>query len=117
MYLLENPVLQRELLVNLRMRRAFVLLFAYVALLGAVVSFGMVSLACSSYFQRAAASLVVSYLAILPLALSAVLFWGAFPDEYAKFRLAVTVTIFPLGCAAIGGVLFVLTCRRLLHPP
>src|SRR6266446_5744496 len=37
MYLLENPVLQRELLVNLRMRRAFVLLFAYVALLGAVV--------------------------------------------------------------------------------
>ena len=37
MYLLENPVLQRELLVNLRMTRAFVLLFAYVALLGAVV--------------------------------------------------------------------------------
>ena len=34
MYLLENPVLQRELLVNLRMTRAFVLLFAYVALLG-----------------------------------------------------------------------------------
>jgi ABC-type transport system involved in multi-copper enzyme maturation permease subunit len=37
MYLLENPVLQRELLVNLRRARAFVLLFAYVALLGAVV--------------------------------------------------------------------------------
>ena len=37
MYLLENPVLQRELLVNLRMRRAFVLLFFYVAVLGAVV--------------------------------------------------------------------------------
>jgi len=37
MYLAENPVLQRELLVNLRMRRAFVLLFAYVVLLGAVV--------------------------------------------------------------------------------
>ncbi len=37
MYLLENPVLQRELLVNLRMRRAFVLLFVYVVLLGAVV--------------------------------------------------------------------------------
>jgi len=27
MYLLDNPVLQRELLVNLRMVRAFVLLF------------------------------------------------------------------------------------------
>ena len=37
MYLLENPVLQRELLVNLRMVRGFVLLFAYIAALGAVV--------------------------------------------------------------------------------
>ena len=37
MYLLENPVLQRELLVNLRMLRGFVLLFFYVAALGAVV--------------------------------------------------------------------------------
>ncbi|MFH1268592.1 MAG: ABC transporter permease [Planctomycetota bacterium] len=37
MYLLDNPVLQRELLVNLRMTRAFVLLFAYVGLLGTVV--------------------------------------------------------------------------------
>ena len=34
MYFLENPVLQRELLVNLRMGRAFVLLFLYQALLG-----------------------------------------------------------------------------------
>jgi len=38
MYLLDNPVLQRELLVNLRMNRAFVLLFAYIALLGVVVA-------------------------------------------------------------------------------
>ncbi len=37
MYLLENPVLQRELLVNLRMHRAFVLLLAYIGLLGTVV--------------------------------------------------------------------------------
>ncbi len=37
MYLLENPVLQRELLVNLRKTSAFVLLFAYLALLGGVV--------------------------------------------------------------------------------
>jgi ABC-type transport system involved in multi-copper enzyme maturation permease subunit len=37
MFLLENPVLQRELLVNLRMTRAFVLLFAYIGLLGLVV--------------------------------------------------------------------------------
>lgn len=37
MYLLDNPVLQRELLVNLRMNRAFVLLFVYLLLLGTVV--------------------------------------------------------------------------------
>jgi ABC-type transport system involved in multi-copper enzyme maturation permease subunit len=37
MYLLENPVLQRELLVNLRSPRAFVLLGAYQLLLAAVV--------------------------------------------------------------------------------
>src|SRR5262245_11526667 len=37
MYLFQNPVLQRELLVNLRTARAFVLLFAYNALLGLVV--------------------------------------------------------------------------------
>ncbi len=37
MYLRENPVLQRELLVNLRMARAFVLLFVFVSGLSAVV--------------------------------------------------------------------------------
>ncbi|MBI3462304.1 MAG: ABC transporter permease subunit [Planctomycetes bacterium] len=37
MFLFENPVLQRELLVNLRMKRAFVLQFLYVAVLGAIV--------------------------------------------------------------------------------
>ena len=39
MYLFENPVLQRELLVNLRMKRAFILLLVYQALLSAVVFF------------------------------------------------------------------------------
>ena len=37
MYLFENPVLQRELLVNLRMSRAFLLLFFYLGMLGVVV--------------------------------------------------------------------------------
>ncbi len=37
MFLIENPVLQRELLVNLRMTRAFVLLLVYIALLGVVI--------------------------------------------------------------------------------
>ncbi len=37
MYIFENPVLQRELLANLRMGKAFVLLLVYLALLGGVV--------------------------------------------------------------------------------
>ncbi|GAG47491.1 unnamed protein product, partial [marine sediment metagenome] len=37
MYVFENPVLQRELLANLRMARAFFLLLFYLALLGGVV--------------------------------------------------------------------------------
>ena len=37
MYLFENPVLQRELLVNLRTNRAFILLAAYQLLLFGVV--------------------------------------------------------------------------------
>ena len=37
MFLVENPVLQRELVVNLRMHRAFFLLLGYLLALGAVV--------------------------------------------------------------------------------
>ena len=48
-------------------------LAAYLALMLSIITFGMISVACSSYFQRTAASLVVSYLLILPLALVGVL--------------------------------------------
>lgn len=88
----------------------------YLALIISVVTFGMISLACSSYFRRTSASLVVSYLAILPLALFAVYFWRLF-EAAAEFRLIVAVTFFPLGCAAICLVLFTATSRRLLRPP
>ena len=46
-------------------------LAAYLGLLLSVITFGMISVACSSYFQRTASSLVASYLLILPLALAA----------------------------------------------
>ena len=53
-------------------------LATYVAMAASVVTFGMISLAASSYFSRTIASLVVSYLMILPLALLGVLFYSAF---------------------------------------
>jgi len=232
MYLLENPVLQRELLVNLRMARAFVLLLAYVGLLGlvvyaawpsqqrldltnskeakdlvdllflgqfvlmslmvpsfagtsitgekerrtyemllaspmrpgaivlgkllaslchlavlvfaslpivmlclplggvslwevvatyaamaaSVVTFGMICLAAGSYFTRSIAALVVSYLVILPMVLFGVLFYRL-AEELAWFRLWMLAGVFPGLCLAICGMLFRVTCRRLLHPP
>src|SRR5712671_7999797 len=48
-------------------------LAAYLALVLSIITFGMISVACSSFFQRTASSLVVSYLLILPLALMGIL--------------------------------------------
>ena len=56
-------------------------LAAYLAMLLCVFSFGLISLACSSYFSRTSASLVVSYLLILPLAIAAVATWWLFRVE------------------------------------
>ncbi len=92
-------------------------LAAYLGLIVSVITFGMVSVACSSYFKRTAASLVVSYLVILPLALSGVLVWFLLADSQAWLRLLITVTILPAGAGAICFLLFVNTCVRLLHPP
>jgi ABC-type transport system involved in multi-copper enzyme maturation permease subunit len=44
-------------------------LTVYLGLMMSVVLFGMVSIACSSYFARTSAALVVSYLLILPMSL------------------------------------------------
>ncbi len=47
----------------------------YLGLTLSVITFGMISLAASSYFHRTSASLVVTYLIILPLALLGVALW------------------------------------------
>src|SRR5262249_8187787 len=62
-------------------------LAVYFAIVLATITFGLISLACSSYFKRTAASLVVSYLLILPLALMGLLFWYAFGGAGATTRL------------------------------
>jgi ABC-type transport system involved in multi-copper enzyme maturation permease subunit len=91
-------------------------LAAYLALMLSVAAFGMISVACSSYFQRTAAALIVSYLLILPLALGAVLSWVRLAGA-GEFRLFMSVTVLPAVCGAICLVLFTRTARRLLHPP
>ena len=94
----------------------FEILAAYLGLLLSVITFGMISIACSSYFQRTAASLVASYLLILPLALMAVLVWKGLEGN-GSLRLLLTVTALPAIAALICSSLFVNTSARLLNPP
>ncbi len=89
---------------------------ANISLLLATLTFGMMSLACSSFFQRTSASLVVSYLLILPLALVGAAIWWT-TSTAAAWRLFASVTILPLVCSAVIAVLFYRTSNRLLHPP
>jgi ABC-type transport system involved in multi-copper enzyme maturation permease subunit len=89
---------------------------AYLALIVSVITFGMISIACSSFFQRTSASLVVSYLSILPLAIIGALFWQVF-SEQGSFRLMLTITLLPTVSAILCVALFVNTCSRLMHPP
>ncbi len=91
-------------------------LATYFAMAASVITFGMISLASSSYFSRSVAAEVVSYLLILPLALTAVLFYRVFQDV-ATFRLVVLVAFFPAGCLAICLVLMKTISVRLMHPP
>lgn len=91
-------------------------LAAYLCLLLSVVVFGLVSLAASSYFRRTSASLLVSYLIILPLALGGIGFWIAF-EPAGSFRLLLSLTVVPLLCAVLAAFLFLSTAARLLHPP
>lgn len=90
---------------------------AYIGLIASVISFGMISVAASSYFKRTAASLVVSYLVILPLALTGVMFWQWMADKQASLRLLMAVTVLPAGAIALTVTLFFNTAARLLHPP
>src|SRR5438552_4912811 len=90
----------------------------YLALILSTITFGIISVACSSYFQRTAASLVVSYLIILPLALIGLLFWqGLSSPGFAQSRLLATVTFLPIACLVTWLALLAITSSRLLHPP
>lgn len=89
---------------------------AYLGLIVSVITFGMISVACSSYFKRTSASLVVSYLLILPLALAGVLLWN-WLSNFGQLRLLLTITVLPGIAVAVCVILYANTCARLLHPP
>jgi len=91
-------------------------LAAYFALFVSICTFGMISVACSAYFARTSASLVVSYLLILPLALTGAVLWRVLEDQGA-LRLFLIWAVLPPAALAVFVILFVNTSLRLLHPP
>jgi len=94
----------------------FELLAAYVGLLSAIFLFGSISIFCSSYFKRTSASLVVSYVLILPILITGVVMWLLLAQQ-AELRLLLTVTIVPVVCLAASFTMLAVTARRLLYPP
>lgn len=94
----------------------FELLAAYIGLLSAIFLFGSISMFCSSYFKRTSASLVVSYVLILPILISGVVLWLLLAKQ-AETRLLLTVTIVPVACLAASFTMLAVTARRLLYPP
>ena len=87
---------------------------SYLVLILAAGTFGLVSVACSSYFRRTSSALVVSYLVILPLAVLCVVMTRT---ENVTARDFVSIAILPPWCLAAWTVLGILVNRRLLHPP
>jgi len=88
----------------------------YVAMGSSVITFGMICLAVSSYFKRTLASVVVSYLLILPLVLFGILFYLAF-QSHSEFLLVVLAGVVPAGAAVVCGLLMATISRRLMYPP
>ena len=87
---------------------------SYLVLILAAGTFGLVSVACSSYFRRTSSALVVSYLVILPLAVLCVVLTGT---DNVVARDFVSIAILPPWCLAAWTVLGILVNQRLLHPP
>jgi ABC-type transport system involved in multi-copper enzyme maturation permease subunit len=88
---------------------------AYFAMIMSVALFGMISLWTSSIFRRTSASLVVSYLLILPLAIVSVLAWNQL-GRSAEVRLLLVVTVVPIAYLSLGALMWHDACRRLLYP-
>lgn len=91
-------------------------LAAYLWLLISIILFGSIGLACSCGFGRTAASLVVSYLIILPLVILGAIFWRGM-ESSGNIRLQIASFVLPPIYLTISGLLCAWTARRLLYPP
>ncbi len=87
---------------------------AYLILILAAGTFGLISVACSSYFRRTSSALVVSYLIILPLSLVCV---AMTRTDNTVARDFVSIAVLPPWCLTIWTVVAIVVNRRLLRPP
>jgi ABC-type transport system involved in multi-copper enzyme maturation permease subunit len=93
----------------------FELLAAYFALLVSVITFGTISVACSAYFKRTSAALVVSYLLILPASLTGAILWQTL-ENVPNLRFFFILVIMPVTAFFVCSSLIWMTCRMLLYP-
>ncbi len=91
-------------------------LAAYLWLMISIVLFGSIGLACSCGFKRTAASLVVSYLIILPLVILGAIFWRGF-ESSGNVRLQIASLVLPPIYLTVSALLCAWTARKLLYPP
>jgi ABC-type transport system involved in multi-copper enzyme maturation permease subunit len=91
-------------------------LAAYLGLIVSVIVFGAIGVACSSYFQRTVASVMVSYLIVLPMVMLGALFWRSLEAE-GELRLKLSVTVIPAYGLAATVILCVNAAARMLYPP
>ncbi|QDU55023.1 ABC transporter permease [Aeoliella mucimassa] len=88
---------------------------AYMAMISSVVLSGTICLWASSFFSRTSASLLVSYLMILPLALVGVLIWNSL-GTLGSARLMFGIVFAPAICLLLSSVFWFATQRRLMYP-
>ena len=82
----------------------------------AMTTFCMISLTCSSYFTRTAASLTISYLIILMLSAVTLAMWYSLRFD-GQSRLNFMLFGIPAVAIAIAVPLFHLVAARMLYPP
>jgi len=92
---------------------------AYIVLILAAGTFGLLSVAASSFFRRTSSALMVSYLIILPLAVLCVALTRTNPNDprAREFVSFMSVAVLPPWCLAIWTVVAIVINRRLLRPP
>ncbi len=91
---------------------------AYLVLILAAGTFGLVSVACSSIFSRTSSALLVSYLAIMPLAIIGAAVARNDPSaQESVSRDFVSIAILPPWCLVLWALVIHLVIRRLLRPP